>query len=195
LMHVPPGADQGTTAKSVNAAGHLASSTMMWEPNYQATFLQTVAKYPGVIALTLAGHTHMDEYRIMSAGNVVEIVPGVSPCFGNNPAYKVFAMDSTSFAPADYSSLNYDLTKMPAQFNSYYKCSDAYPSKGPLGSSMESLYPQLATSSALQALYRGYYYSGNNAANPITNINWPVYWAGIHSMWAQDLTNTVNSYS
>jgi hypothetical protein len=195
LMHVPPGADQGTTAKSVNASGHLASSTMMWEPNYQATFLQTVAKYPGVIALTLAGHTHMDEYRIMSAGNVVEIIPGVSPCFGNNPAYKVFAMDSTSLAPADYSSLNYDLTKMPAQFNSYYKCSDAYPLKGSLGSSMELLYPQLATSSALQSLYRGYYYSGNNAANPITNTNWPVYWAGIHSMWAQDLTNAVNSYS
>ncbi len=195
LMHVPPGADEGTTAKSVNAAGHLASSTMMWEPNYQATFLQIVDKYPGVIALTLAGHTHMDEYRIMSSGNVVEIIPGVSPCFGNDPAYKLFSMDSTSLAPADYNSFNYDLTKMPTQFNSYYKYSEAYPLKGSLGSSLELLRPQLVTSSSLQTLYRGYYYSGNNLLNPITNTNWPVYCAGIDNMWAQDLTNAVNSYS
>jgi hypothetical protein len=195
LMHVPPGADEGTTAKSVDATGHLASSTMMWESNYQATFLQTVAKYPGVIALTLAGHTHMDEYRIMSAGNVVEVVPGVSPCFGNDPAYKVFTMDGASFAPADYSAFNYDLTTMPAQFNSYYKYSEAYPLKGSLSSSLQLLCPELVTSSALQSFYRGHYYSGNNAANPITDTNWPAYWAGIDNMWAQNLTNAVNSYS
>jgi sphingomyelin phosphodiesterase acid-like 3 len=195
LMHAPPGGDEGTTAKSVSGAGHLASPTMMWEPNYQATFLDAVAKYPGVIALTVAGHTHMDEYRIMSAGNLVEIIPGVSPCFGNDPAYRVFAMDGSSLAPTDYSAFNYDLTKMPAQFNSYYKCSEVYPLEGSLGSSLESMCPQLATSSALQGLYRGHYYSGNNAASPITNANWPVYWAGIDNMWAEDLTNAVNSYS
>jgi sphingomyelin phosphodiesterase acid-like 3 len=195
LMHVPPGADEGTTAKSVNQAGHLASSTMMWEPNYQARFLETVAKHAGVIALTLAGHTHMDEYRIMSAGHVVEIIPGVSPCFGNDPAYRVFEMEGGSLAPADYAAFNYDLASMPAGFNGYYKYSEAYPSKDSLGNSLESLRPQLATSGALQALYRGYYYSGNNAANPITDINWPVYWAGIDRMWAQDLSNAVNGYS
>lgn len=195
LMHVPPGADEGTTAKSVNAAGHLASATMMWEPNYQATFLDTVAKYPGVIALTLAGHTHMDEYRIMSAGNVVEIIPGISPCFGNDPAYRVFAMDNVSLAPADYSAFNCNLAATQVQFNNYYQCSEAYPVQGTLGSSLELLCPQLVTSSALQTLYRGYYYSGNNAVNPITNTNWPVYWAGIDNMLAQDLTNAVNSYS
>jgi hypothetical protein len=194
LMHAPPGADEGTTAKSIGATGHLASSTMMWEPNYQAMFLQTVAKYPGVIAMTLAGHTHMDEYRIMSDGNLVEIVPGISPCFGNDPAYKIFAMDPRSLAPTDYSVFNYDLATMPAQFNSYYKCSEAYPLNGSLGSSLELLFPQLATSGALQSFYREHYYSGNNALNPITDTNWPVYWAGIDYMWAQDLTNAVNSY-
>jgi hypothetical protein len=194
VMHVPPGADECTTAKSVSEAGHLASSTMMWEPNYQAAFLQTVAKHEGVIALTLAGHTHMDEYRILSAGHVVEIVPGVSPCFGNDPAYRVFEMDSASLAPADYRAFNYDLGSMPAGFDSYYRYSEAYPANDSLGKSLESLRPQLATSAAMQAHYRGYYYSGNNAANPITDLNWPVYWAGIDKMWSQDLTNAVNSY-
>jgi hypothetical protein len=193
LMHAPPGADEGTTAKSI-VNGHLASSTMMWEPNYQETFMQILARYRGVIALTLAGHTHMDEYRVMSSGNVVEIVPGISPCFANDPAYKVFLMDSVTKAPADYSSFNYDLTTMPRQFSAYYRYSDVYSLKGSLGSSLELLCPGLVTNNALQTLYRGHFYSGNNAANPITDANWPVYWGGIGNMWAQDLTNAVNSY-
>jgi hypothetical protein len=196
LMHAPPGADEGTTAKSVTASGHLASATMMWEPNYQATFMDTLAKYPGAIALTLAGHTHMDEYRVMSSGNVVEIVPGISPCFGNDPAYKVFMVDSVTKAPADYSSFNYDLTAvpMPSQFSAYYKYSDVFSLKGSLGSSLELLRPGLVTNNSSQTLYRGHFYSGNNVANLITDTNWPVYWGGIGNMWAQDLTNTVNSY-
>jgi sphingomyelin phosphodiesterase acid-like 3 len=194
LMHAPPGADEGTTAKSVDSSGHLASSTMMWEPNYQAAFMGVVSKYPEVIAMTLAGHTHMDEYRIMSAGNVVEIVPGISPVFGNDPAFKIFTVNQNTLAPTDYSSFNCDLSKPQSQFNAYYKFSEKYALSGSLGSSLEQLNPKLVTSSALQALYRGYYYSGNNAACPINDTNWPVYWGGIGKMWAQDLTNAVNSY-
>lgn len=194
LMHAPPGADEGTTSKSVAAGGHLASATMMWEPNYQAAFMQVLAKYPGVIAMTLTGHTHMDEYRIMSAGNVLESVPGISPCFGNDPAYKVFQVNRISFAPADYSSLHYDLAGTSGDFADYYSYSDVYPLNGSLANSLEALAPQLATSSSLQALYQGYYISGNKPANPINGTNWPVFWAGISNMWAEDLTNAVNAY-
>ncbi|UWZ82185.1 metallophosphoesterase [Occallatibacter riparius] len=195
LMHAPPGADECTTAKDVNPQGHLASSTMMWEPNYQAKFLETVGKHEGAIALTFAGHTHMDEYRIMSAGNVVEIIPGVSPCFGNDPAYRVFDIEEGTLAPTDYRAFHCDLANTAPAFDSYYQYSKAYPVNGTLGQSLEALQPQLASSAALQKRYRGYYYSGNNAASPITDVNWPVYWAGIDEMWAQDLANAVNSYS
>ena len=196
LMHAPPGADEGTTAKSVGANGHLASATMMWEANYQATFLRTLAKYPGVLTMTLAGHTHMDEFRIMSAGNVVEIVPGISPVFGNDPAYKIFDIGRSTLAPIDYSAFNYDQNAATSNgFGNYYKFSEDYPSKGSLGSSLEPLCPSLATDSALQSVYRGHYCSGHNASNPITDINWAVYWAGIGNMWGPDLTNAVNSYS
>jgi hypothetical protein len=193
LMHAPPGADEGTTAKSVTANGHLASSTMMWEPNYQAAFMQILAKYPGVITMTLGGHTHMDEYRIMSAGNVIEIIPGVSPVFGNDPAYKIFQVDRATLVPADYSSLHFDPAAGSA-FENYYKYSDVYASKGSLASSLELICPGLVTDKPMQALYRGYYYSGSNAAKFITDTNWPVYWSGIQNMWALDLTNAVNSY-
>ncbi|MBF0476024.1 MAG: hypothetical protein HQK59_09365 [Deltaproteobacteria bacterium] len=202
LMHVPPGADIGSTAKLVDNNGHLTSATMMWKPAYQTGFLQIVAKYPGIISLTLAGHTHMDEYRILPTSDVLEITPGISPVFGNNPAFKVFTFSKDTFKPNDYSTLNYDLAAMPVQFNNYYTFSAAYSMKGPLDASLTQLFPALVTNSAKQALYRGYYYTGHNSptsatdtsSNPITNKNWPVYWSGIGRMDQQALIDSVNSY-
>lgn len=204
LMHAPPGADIGTTAGLVNN-GQVPSASMMWWPAYQASFLAILAKYPGVISLTLAGHTHMDEYRILPSADALEITPSISPWFGNNPAFKVFAISRDTLKPTDYSSMNCDLAN-PVQFNSYYTFSTAYSSQGLLGESLRQLTPALVTNSAKQALYRGYYFSGNNSLtpvtyppfgnsyNPITDTIWPVYWSGIGHMEEADIVTSVNNY-
>lgn len=205
LMHIPPGAVMGPTAQSVDAEGHITSATMMWDQNYQALFLQILSHYPGLITLTLAAHTHMDEFRIMSSSDVLEITPGITPYFGNNPAYKVFTLSRDTLKPTDYSSLNYDLATMPGQFNSYYTFSTAYAMHGPLNASLAQLYPELVTNKVKQALYRGHYYSGYNSVipvtypdgnsySPITDLNWPVYWSGIGNMEQQEFIDSVNAY-
>ena len=182
--------------------------------NYQASFLQVLARYPGVITMTLGAHTHMDEYRILSPSVVLDEVPAITPCFGENPAYKVFTLTQNTFTPTDYSSLNYDLAKVPppAQFNNYYTFSAAYSMQGPLGASLVQLYPELATNIALtdtqppnaqQALYMGQYLSGDNLGinpkngtlwNPITDATWPVFACGIGKMTQLDFEDCVNSY-
>ncbi|MBF0527798.1 MAG: metallophosphoesterase [Deltaproteobacteria bacterium] len=204
LMHVPPGADITTTASAVVSKGlplETASASMMWNSTYQASFLNMLAKYPGLITLTLAAHTHMDEYRIMSPGNVLEITPAIAPYFGNNPAFKIFTFSSGTFRPTDYSSLNYDLSTLPGRFNSYYTFSAAYSARNLLNTSLEQLDPLLVTNKALQDLYRGYYFSGHNYSvplpntlDPITNTNWPVFWSGIGNMDVTSLVNSINSY-
>jgi sphingomyelin phosphodiesterase acid-like 3 len=201
LMHVPPGADKYSTAQSVDANGHITTATMMWNQDYQASFLQIPSKYPGVITLTLAAHTHMDEYRIMSPNDVLEITPSIAPYFGNNPAFKIFTFAHNTLKPIDYSSLNYDLATTPEQFNRYYTFSKAYSMQGLLNNSLAQLFPLLVTNSAKQTLYRGHYFSGHNYAipvtntfNPITNKNWPVYWCGIGNMGEAEIVACVNSY-
>jgi hypothetical protein len=142
-------------------------------------------------------------------------VPAITPCFGENPAFKIFTLTGNTLTPNDYSSLNYDLSKvpLPAQFNSYYTFSAAYSLQGPLGASLLQLYPQLANSISLintqpnaqQALYMGQYNSGNTTLNPrplpqgapwnpITNANWPVFACGIGKMAQLDFEDCVNSY-
>ncbi len=194
LMHVPPGADIYKTAALVDGSGHLASAHMMWLPDYQASFLQILAKYPGIITFTLAGHTHMDEYHIASSSNVLDITPGISPRSGNNPAFKVFTVLNSTFEPTDYRSLNYDLATMPTQFNSYYTFWSAYLLPGLLSNSLTQLFPELVTNNAKQTFYRSSYTSGYNALNPITHTNWPVYWCGIGKMGQQELMDCVNTY-
>jgi sphingomyelin phosphodiesterase acid-like 3 len=196
LMHVPTGADEGTTAGNISNNGQITSdtTTMMWVEDYQTKFFKILAKYPGVITLTLAGHTHMDEYRILSPGNTLEITPGISPYFKNNPAYKIFTFAQDTLMPTDYSVLNYDLTTPSAQFNSYYTFSQAYCMAGRLPYSLISLRPLLAWDSAEQALYRSRFYSGNDSHNAITNANWPVYWGGIKAMTEEELVASVDAY-
>lgn len=194
LMHVPPGADTTSTARLVDSSGQIAKGTMMWKPEYQAAFLQTIVKYPGTVTLSLAGHTHMDEYRIMSAGNLLDVTPSISPCFKNNPAYKLFTFSRETLKPTDYVALNYDLATLPGEFQGYYSFSAAYALPPVLDASLAQLFPTLATDSSKQALYRGYYFSGNNAANPISDANWPVFRCGIGNMEQQQFLDCVNSH-
>jgi hypothetical protein len=205
LMHAPPGGVPSATAALLNN-GKISSAVMMWYPAYQTRFLQIISNYPGIISLTLAGHTHMDEYRILPSADALEITPSISPWFGNDPAFKVFAISGYTWKPTDFSSLNYDLSTNPAQFNTYYTFSAAYSSQGLLDASLTQLTPALVTDNAKQALYRGHYYSGNNSLtsvtyppfgnsyDPITNTTWPVYWSSIGHMEEADIVTSVNNY-
>jgi len=213
LMHVPPGANTTATADSIVNGQPITGSMMMYQ-SYQTSFLQILAKYPGVITMTLGAHTHMDEYRILSPSIVLDEVPAITPCFGENPAFKIVTL-AQNMQPTDYSSLNYDLhaSPLPAQFNSYYTFSTAYSLSGPLGASLLQLYPELdndisltnTQANAQQALYMAQYNSGNAQINPlakpdpapwnpITNANWPVFACGIGKMAQLDFEDCVNSY-
>jgi sphingomyelin phosphodiesterase acid-like 3 len=195
LMHAPPGAVESTTGGSSNDTnGQITAATMMWVDSYQKTFMGIIEKYPGVIAMSLAGHTHMDEFRLMSPGNALAITAGISAFFGNNPAYKIFALDGLSLAPFDYSAVNCNLLATPAAFNSYYTFSQAYELEGPLAASLPELFSTLLASNAARMQYQRAFYSGNNASNPITSTNWPVYWCGIGYMDEQEFFTAVNAF-
>ena len=201
LMHIPPGADKYETAKSVDANGHIRAATMMWNQDYQTSFMQKLSKYPGLITQMFTAHTHMDEYRIVSPGILADTTPSIAPYFGNNPAFKIFTFSHDTLKATDYKILNYDLATNPKQFDSYYTFSTAYRMHGYMNDSLWQLYPELASENAKQQLYRGHYFSGHNYTipvtgtfNPITDKDWAVYWCGIGHMDEQGLIDCVNSY-
>jgi hypothetical protein len=207
LMHVPPGANSQATAVNAAKAGtpdevNETTTSMMWDLGYQATFLQTLADYPGVVTLMLAGHTHMDEYRILPTGNVLEQLPSISPCFGNNPAFKVLTVAKDTLTATDYNSFYYDLASMPEQFTGLYQLSAAYGASGPLNSSLQQLYPRLVGNPTQRGAYIYYYDSGSTGENPLTKApwnpinagNWPIFACTISKTDEPDYINCVNAY-
>jgi sphingomyelin phosphodiesterase acid-like 3 len=203
LMHLSPGMYLGETANKLTPGGHLFSASKILKPRYQARLLQILSSYSDIIRVMLAGHTHMDEFRNIFGGTplqakgFLEITPGITPYFDNNPAFKVYTFSKLNNAPVDYRSLNCDLASSTAQFEPYYTFSTAYfdgLAHASLDEALAELYPALAVDEAKQALFRTYYYSGNDAKNTITDANWKVYWCGIVNMTGLELIDCVNSY-
>ena len=173
LMHVPPGAySQGMTGIT---PGQLDDGNvqMNWDQGYQSTFISSLQRYSSEVTLMLAGHTHMDEFRVLPSGNVLEQLPGISPCFGNNPAFKILTVTPNTFFATDYQSYNYDLSvPQPTQFESLYTFSNIYGAQGRLNDVLQQLYPQLSSNPGTRAFYTYFYASGSTGTNPATNTNW-----------------------
>jgi hypothetical protein len=194
LMHAPPGAIEGETAQSSNDSNNqITTAFMMWTDANLTAFMGYINSYHGMIAMTLAGHTHMDEFRLMSPGNALAITAGISPYFGNNAAYKIFKLDKVSLVPTDYSALYCDLLAPSPQFSNYYTFSQAYDLDGTLATSLFQLFPTLLASTTVQSQYRVAFFSGSSP-NPIINANWPVYWCGIGYMDEAGFFNAVNTF-
>ncbi len=206
LMHVPPGANAQLIAQTAAVPSDVDEDTasMMWDEKVQEGFLQTLGRYPGRVTLMLAGHTHMDEFRILSTGDVLEQLPGISPCFGNNPAYKVLTIGQDTFAPTDYEAFDYNLATFPAQFGVLYRFSATYGygAESALAASLQNLYPRLNTDQKDQDTYTLLYDSGSTAVNPVTyfpwnpinDVNWPIFSCTIGKMGEPDYVDCVNSY-
>lgn len=206
LMHVPPGANSQNIAQvaAVPSDVDASDASMMWDSGLQSTFMSKLAKYSGVVTLILAGHTHMDEYRILPTGDVVEQLPGISPCFGNNPAYKILTVAQNTLTPTDYQSYNYNLAIVPppAQFVPLYQFSSTYDVQGTLANSLQQLYPQFATNQSTVDTYTLLYGSGTESVNPFTfspwnpinDVNWPIFACTISETGQSDYVQCVNKY-
>ncbi len=95
-MHIPPGINGYTSSKHACPK----TGTRFWRKNATSRFRALAAEYKDVLRASYAGHTHMDDFRVLSDKSgapllVTRITPAVSPRFGNNPAFAVLLYDRT----------------------------------------------------------------------------------------------------
>jgi hypothetical protein len=200
LMHVPPGADAyATVSACMDEAGRISDARMMWKEDCQERFLEIIRPYSDTIEACFAGHTHMDEYRIMyyedgAASETILLSPSVSPQFGNNPGFKVFTLSTPEWELQDYRSVTYSFDMADLTFETYYTFLSAYHLGGPLEAALNELVPELVSDEARRGNYTRFYYSGHDGGNPITDTNWPAYWCAIQSISKDDYIGCVNAY-
>jgi len=158
VYHIPPGID-----------GHSSSRTNqtvpMWKPDYAAGFNKLLDQYRETIDLNLAGHTHLDDFRLVKtehATTLVLINPGVSPNVGQSPAFRVITLDSHAHAK---DLLTYYLPDLAAnKWQLEYSTRAAFGLKRIDAQSYELLYQQIGQSPSATEKWKVYYAVSRPAA-------------------------------
>jgi sphingomyelin phosphodiesterase acid-like 3 len=110
VMHIPPGID----AFASGSRGHDQPPIQFWQDRYFKQFLELMRKHGDIVQIALAGHTHMDDFRVLDTGKasplVFRITPSISPDHGNNPAFSVLNYNADSGDVSDIATFYLNLT-------------------------------------------------------------------------------------
>ena len=108
LFHIPPGIDgyysshgSGTCRDNV---------TPFLKEAYEKPFLALLERYRDILQGSYAGHTHMDDFRVVAtaAGEPIlltHITPAISPIYLNNPGFGLVLYDRASGDLIDYATV------------------------------------------------------------------------------------------
>jgi len=174
VMHIPPGIDSYKSSR--NACPHAVTS--LWKDVYARRFLALVARYKDQLRIGFAGHTHMDDFRVIADADGapllgMRITPAVTPLFGNNPAFTALLYSRSDASIVDYATFYLaNLAKVgpgvAPEWKLEYTFKNAYQAPGYDAASLAALAKRMTTDDAVRATFMRYYpvSSGQSAMTP-----------------------------
>ncbi len=167
VHHIPWGIDTYSTLTKPAATCRAKVVSFLREP-FASEFPALLAAYQDVLRTSIAGHTHFDDYRLLTdsrgAALVVEkIVPAISPLFGQNPAFQVFTYDRRSGEPGDFSTwylANPGAAAVTADWRFEYTFTTAFGFPDYTPGTIAALWKGLSADATLQTTYRRLYSVG-----------------------------------
>jgi hypothetical protein len=179
-MHIPPGIDSYSSSRS-NACP--LKVTSFWQDAYARRFLALVGLYKDQLRIAFAGHTHMDDFRVIADANgtpllATRITPAVTPLYGNNPAFTVLLYSRTDASIADYATFYLsNLAKVgpgvAPEWGLEYTFKGAYKAPGYDAASLAALAKSIRTDDAVRASFMRYY--AVEGQSSINASNWTAY--------------------
>lgn len=194
FAHIPPGIDAFATLRS--AVLPEAPVVPMLDPKYNDPFVALLAAPSAHVVMSLAGHTHMNAYRIVGAPSRaisgLLMLPAVSPVFSNNPAFTVLDVDANTanlldqrvFVLDDLPLLAKD-ARRAAKWRLEYDFNAAYGTHGIDGSTLGALQQAMFFNDALRKRF-AQYYDGESGRATISESQWRSYWCANVAMTATD---------
>jgi sphingomyelin phosphodiesterase acid-like 3 len=190
VMHIPPGMDAYASART----GSGKPVTQFWQDRYFIQFLELMQSYGDMVQIALAGHTHMDDFRVLSSSGstppvVFRITPAISPIFGNNPSFSVLHYSVSTGAVSDIATYYLDLVKGGdnPQWTLEYSFSAAYGYDAFTAVNLKTLAAAIHDNPNVRQIFAGYY--ATSAPSPITSTNWPFYVCTQTQFTAADYSN------
>jgi sphingomyelin phosphodiesterase acid-like 3 len=160
MFHIPPGIDGYSTVVKYQALSKTAARTEklcasaivpMWQPEWTSQFQTLLAKYQDTVIVSLAGHTHSDDFRLINASGaspgLVLINPAISPVYRQNPAFRIvtFANDGSLSDASVYYLTNLEFAggKTRGEWAKEYTFSQEWKMGRPDAVSFTTLYGQI----------------------------------------------------
>jgi sphingomyelin phosphodiesterase acid-like 3 len=181
VMHIPPGIDSYASSSPGNCP---AGITSFWQEAYTRRFLALVGAYKAQLRGAFAGHTHMDDFRVIADASgepalAMRISPAVSPRYGNNPAFTVLLYDRVDGSVADYATfaLSNPAKVAPgvaADWTLEYVFSRAYGLDHYDAAGLAALAKRIRTDAPVRATYTRYY-AASAAGTELNASNWTAF--------------------
>ena len=189
-MHIPPGIDSYKSAHT--GAGKPA--TEFWQTKFFTQFIDLMKTYGGIVQIALAGHTHMDDFRVLSPGGsaspvAFRITPAISPIFGNNPGFSVLEYQAGTGEVSDIATYYLNLAggRSDPQWALEYRFSTAYGYNGFSAENLQSLAAAIHSDPSVRHVFAGFY--ATSAPSPIKPDNWPYYACSETQFTSSDYAN------
>ena len=190
LYHIPPAINVWST---ISGGAACPTPVLMWKTQYTNTFNALMQQYASTVTVSLAGHTHADDFRLMASGAspyaYVHITPAVSPMFTNNPAYESIRASALDATILDYSVIILPLGSPQPAWETEYTFSTAYGQPSYTPATVMAVRNAIQTDAATRALYMRYYTASNPNSTMISSKSWFGYWCGTGARTAATFTS------
>lgn len=184
LFHIPPGIDGYSSSHGSGTCR--AAVTPFLKEAYAQPFLALLEQYRDILQDSYAGHTHMDDFRVVTTQAdkpilLTHITPAVSPIYQNNPGFGVVLYDRRSGDLIDYATVY--LTNLasagrdePAAWAIEYTFKGAYGYTAYDPTTAAQLAQAIRTDAAVRDDYITFYPVTTASTNPpINQQNWRAY--------------------
>jgi sphingomyelin phosphodiesterase acid-like 3 len=183
VYHEPNGADERRSVANGCAEGPVP----IWRKPFDAAFLALLQKYAPLVEVIFAGHTHRDEFRLLSDDGpplaAIHVAPSVSPSSNSNPAFKLYSYQRATGALLDsatYILANLETAKTAgeAHWVREYGFAQAY-GVPPTLEGLIQVYVKLGSDPETRRRYRAFFAAGSTKNAFITDPTWDAFKCGI----------------
>ncbi|MDQ2712116.1 MAG: metallophosphoesterase [Acidobacteriota bacterium] len=153
VYHIPPGVDGFATIRS--GASSANASVTFWKDSYSTTFEELSKQYRSTVEASFAGHTHMDDFRLINQDDgppsVVMLTPALGPNVRQNPSFRIVTLSSRGKLQDQATYYLANLAKVsqqvPADWKLEYSFKQAWNLRGLNAGNYEKLWRRTAASS------------------------------------------------
>ncbi|HET9029660.1 MAG TPA: hypothetical protein VFN49_05740 [Candidatus Aquilonibacter sp.] len=194
IAHIPPGVDAYSTLH-----GNPDTPVLFLTPHFNDAMIDALLRGPVHVVFSLAGHTHMNAYRMIGPDPSrpyvpMVLVPSISPIFNNNPAFTVLRVDDETATVDDLQVFVLDdlaaLAKNGrggARWQREYDFDSTY-GHGPIDAPhFAAIQQSIFSDERVRRRFESYFDSGSGRA-PMTDATW-------HAYWCANVALTVTEYS